>query len=117
MSSSARMIDAVSKLYDDIVDKRLTVRRFNVAVTHLITTQDYKNRPEKPQQLSLFEDYDAIEEQKKADEAELEKERKMQEALIAIRDKYGKNAIVKGMNMQKGATAIERNKQIGGHKA
>lgn len=117
MSSSARMIDAVSKLYDDIVDKRLTVRRFNVAVTHLITAQDYKNRPEKPQQLSLFDDYEAIEKQKKADEAELEKERKMQEALIAIRDKYGKNAIVKGMNMQEGATAIERNKQIGGHKA
>ena len=54
---------------------------------------------------------------KKAEEAELEKERKMQKALIDIRDKFGKNAIVRGLNMQEGATAMERNKQIGGHKA
>lgn len=117
MSSSARMIEAVSNLYDQIVDKRLTVRRFNVSVTHLISVQDYKERPKEPEQLSLFTDYEAQEKQKQEDEAALEKERKMQEALIAIRDKYGKNAIVKGMNMQEGATAMERNQQIGGHKA
>ena len=117
MSSSTRMINAVSQLYDQIVDKRLTVRRFNVAVTHLITVQEYQNRPKAPQQLSLFTDYDALAKQEETDEAELEKERKMQEALISIRDKFGKNAIVKGMNMQEDATAMERNQQIGGHKA
>ena len=68
-------------------------------------------------QLDLFTDYEALEQEKKAKEAELEKERKMQKALIDIRDKFGKNAIVRGLNMQEGATAMERNKQIGGHKA
>ena len=116
MSSSARMIDAVSKLYDQIVDKRLTVRRFNIVVTHLITVQDYQTKPQAPQQLSLFTDYNAIEQKEKEEKNELDRERKMQEALIAIRDKYGKNAIVKGMNLQEGATAMERNQQIGGHK-
>ena len=65
----------------------------------------------------LFTDYEELEREKQAEEADLEKERSMQKALLTIKDKYGKNAIVKGLNMQEGATAMERNNQIGGHKA
>ncbi len=93
------------------------MRRFNIAVTRLILQEDAKQVDPMPVQLDLFTDYEALEREKQAEEAELEKERKMQKALIDIRDKFGKNAIVKGLNMQEGATAIERNKQIGGHKA
>ena len=71
---------------------------------------------EAPEQLSLFRDHAAEEKARQAEDEALAKERKMQEALLAVRDKFGKNAIVKGLNLQQGATAIERNGQIGGHK-
>lgn len=116
-SSTKHIMDAVAAIYDSIVDKRLTVRRFTVAVTHLIPEQDAKPTQPEVEQLDLFTDYEAIERQRQAEEAELTQELKLQKALISIRDRYGKNAIVKGLNMKEGATAIERNGQIGGHKA
>ena len=116
-SSTKHIMDAVAAIYDSIVDKRLSVRRFTVAVTHLIPEQDAKPTQPEVEQLDLFTDYEAIERQRQAEEAELNQELKLQKALISIRDKYGKNAIVKGLNMKEGATAIERNGQIGGHKA
>jgi len=70
-----------------------------------------------PEQLDLFTDYEAQEKAKQAEDAALEKETRRQKALLNIRDKYGKNAVVRGLNLQDGATAIERNAQIGGHKA
>ncbi len=72
---------------------------------------------EVPEQLDLFTDYEKVEKERRAEDAELEREHRMQKALLDIRDKFGKNAIVKGLNMQEGATAMERNKQVGGHKA
>ena len=64
----------------------------------------------------MFRDYAAEEKAKQEDDAALEKERKMQEALLHIRDRYGKNSVIKGLNLQDGATAIERNEQVGGHR-
>ena len=69
------------------------------------------------EQLDLFTDYAALDEKRKEEEKKLSKERKLQEAVLSVKKKYGKNAILKGMNLQEGATAIERNRQIGGHKA
>ena len=69
------------------------------------------------EQLDLFTDYAAREAEQKKEEADLERERKMQRAVLTIRRKYGKNAILKGMNLEEGATAKDRNEQIGGHKA
>ena len=69
------------------------------------------------EQLDLFTDYAAKEAEQEAEKTELERERKMQEATLAIKKKFGKNAILKGMNLREGATAMERNRQIGGHKA
>ena len=74
-------------------------------------------RKQEFQQMDLFTDYEAIQRQQAEEEAALERERRIQNTLLDIKKKYGKNAIVRGMNLQEGATAIERNEQIGGHKA
>ena len=89
-----------------------------MVVNRLLSIQEVKDQEENatPEQLSLFRDYAAEEQAKKEGDAALDKERRIQEALISIRDQYGKNAVVKGLNMQDGATAIERNETIGGHK-
>ena len=69
------------------------------------------------EQLDLFTDYDALERKRKEEEKRLSKERRLQEAVLSVKKKYGKNAILKGTSLQEGATAMERNRQIGGHKA
>ena len=84
---------------------------------HLVPESEADSAEAAPVQLDLFTDYEALEREKRSEEAELEKERSMQKALLDIKDKYGKNAIVKGLNMREGATAMERNRQVGGHKA
>lgn len=115
-SSTAIIVDAVCQLYDKIVDTKLLVRRINIAACRLTDERDTSDSIEY-EQMSLFTDYEAEAEKKRAEDAALEQEKRVQKALIDIKNKYGKNAIVKGMNLEEGATAIERNKQIGGHKA
>ncbi|MCI8637595.1 MAG: DNA methylase [Coprococcus sp.] len=115
-SSTRIIIDAVMELYDRIVNPALLIRRVNVAANHLIEeTQAIVE--EKFEQMDLFTDYAALERKKKEEEERLSKERRLQEAMLSVKKKYGKNAILKGMNLQEGATTIERNRQIGGHKA
>lgn len=97
--------DTVSKLYDRIIDKKLLVRRITLSVGKVHSKQDVEY-----QQLNLFTDYAAL-------KKEQEKEKKLQESLLSIKKKYGKNAILRGINYEEGATTIERNEQIGGHKA
>lgn len=115
-SSSHLIIQAVLDLYDRIMDRDLLVRRINLVATHVIPESEARQELQY-EQLSLFTDYSAQEKQAKKEEKDLEKERKMQEAMLEIKKKFGKNAILKGMNLQEGATAKERNSQIGGHKA
>ena len=115
--STAKIMEAVGSLYDSIANKNLLVRRFTLAVTHLISENEAKSSAPEVEQLDLFTDYAALEQQRAAEKEEQERELKIQKALIGIRDKFGKNAIIKGLNMHEGATAMERNKQIGGHKA
>lgn len=116
-TSSSRLITtAATSLYASIVNGDLLVRRLNLTVNHVINEEESK-RKEQPIQLSLFDDIEEMERQKKIEEAELAKERKMQEAQIAIKERFGNNAILKGINFEEGATARERNSQIGGHKA
>ena len=97
--------DTVSKLYDRIIDKKLLVRRITLSVGKVHSKQDVEY-----QQLNLFTDYEAL-------RKEQEKEKKLQESLLSIKKKYGKNAILRGISYEEGATTIERNGQIGGHKA
>lgn len=114
-SSSSVLIGAMTKLFDRIVDPKLLVRRITISANRVV---DEKSVEEKQdfQQLDLFTDYEALQRKREHEQAELERERRMQEAMLTIKKKYGKNAILKGMNLQEGATAKERNEQIGGHK-
>ncbi len=114
-SSAAAIGAAAAEIFDRVVDPELLVRRINIAVNRL-TPEDEVPAEDGPEQLSLFTDPGAGEReaQKKAD---LARERSRQEAILKIRDRYGKNAILRGMDFEEGATARERNRQIGGHKA
>lgn len=117
MTSSARLlIRATTSLFDRIVNPDLLIRRLNLTVNHVVDRTTAK-KTEKPVELDLFTDYEAVRQQKEAEEEALQKEQRMQEVLLNIKQKYGKNAILRGLNFEEGATAIERNKQIGGHKA
>lgn len=115
-SSTMLITDAVMELYDRIVDKNLLIRRINITANRLVDENSAK-KEEKYEQLDLFTDYKAKEQEKVKEEAALEREKRMQQTMITIKKKFGKNAILKGMNLQEGATAKDRNEQIGGHKA
>ena len=116
-TSSTRVItDAVMELYDRIVDPLLLVRRVTVAANRLVDEGEAGEAKEFVQ-LDLFTDYEALEKEREAEEEQFARERKLQEAMLEIKGKYGKNAILKGMNLQEGAMTVERNRQIGGHKA
>ena len=116
-SSTQKMVEAVSVLYDRIVDKNLLIRRMNITANNIVEEKAAPQKNNSYQQLDLFTDYAAEEEQEKQEALRLNRERKLQEATITIKKKFGKNAILKGMSLQEGATAKNRNEQIGGHKA
>ena len=116
-SSTKKIMCAVSELFDRIVDKNLLVRRLNIVANHVLTEADAPKKNDGFVQLDLFTDYAALEVKQERERAELEREKKMQQAMLTIKKKFGKNAILKGMNLEEGATAKDRNAQIGGHKA
>lgn len=116
MSSTRLITEAVMDLFARIVNSNLLVRRINLAANHVLDESSVK-QDSVIEQLDLFTSYEDLQERQKAEEKELERERRQQQAMLKIREKYGKNAILKGMNLQEGATARERNEQIGGHKA
>ena len=115
-SSSHIITDAMMELYDRIVDKNLLIRRLNIATCKLIREEDVEIK-EYAEQLTLFDDPEALLRSREKEKAALEREKRMQKAVIGIKKRFGKNAILKGMNLQEGATAKDRNAQIGGHKA
>ncbi len=114
-SSTKLILDAVSDLFDRIIDEKLLVRRINVTAAHIIE-EAAAPKPEPYEQLDLFTDYHALQEKQAVEEAALAREKQRQKAMLSIKKRYGKNAILKGMNLEEGATTIERNHQIGGHK-
>ena len=114
-SSANDLLRAVTALYDRIVDPNLLIRRLSISANKLLPEADAPK--EEAEQLDLFTDYVAKEQREQADEAAHARERKIQEAMLGIKKKYGKNAILKGMNLEEGATAKERNQTIGGHHA
>ena len=116
-SSTQKVVEAASVLYDRIVDKNLLIRRMNITANNIVEEKAAPQKNRGYQQLDLFTDYAAEEEQEKQEALRLDRERKLQEATITIKKKFGKNAILKGMSLQEGATAKNRNEQIGGHKA
>lgn len=115
-SSSAKIISAAMELYDRIIDKNLLVRRITVTANHLVD-EDSVVQTEGYEQLNLFTDYAELQRKRAEENEAARREKNMQKTVIDIKKKYGKNAILKGMNLEEGATAKDRNRQIGGHKA
>ena len=119
-SSGRIIIDAAMELFDRIADPNLLSRRMSIAACRVLTdrkAREVRKQDEEFVQMNLFTDYAAMQQEQKVHDETLEKERRMQEAVLAIKERYGKNAILKGMNFEEGATARERNAQVGGHKA
>lgn len=115
-SSTKLIIDAVMELFERIVDKNLLFRRVNISANNIIDENNNK-KEDNVEQLNLFIDYKKVQKEKEEEKAELLRERKIQQTILDIKKKYGKNAVLKGVNLEEGATTLDRNKQIGGHKA
>ena len=116
-SLSSALMDAAAELFDKHVNADLLIRRLNITANHVIPEQIATKQANAPQQLDLFTDYEALAKQKQAEQARTDKERRMQEVQLRIKQRFGKNAILRGLNFDEGATAKDRNQQIGGHKA
>lgn len=115
-SSAQEIVQAVLVLFDRVVDKNLLIRRLNLTACDVIAENDIPMPPD-VEQLDLFTDYSTLEQRQKDESARRDRERRMQEAILSIKGKYGKNAILKVHSLEDGATARERNGTIGGHKA
>ena len=115
-SSTKLILDAVTELFERVVDKKLLIRRINITANHVVDEAAVQ-KTDNLEQLDLFTDYAATQAKKEQEEAELAREKRMQHAMLEIKKKHGKNAILKGMNLEEGATTVDRNRQIGGHKA
>lgn len=115
-SSTKLIMEAIGKLYERIVNPDLLIRKINISVNNLVDEQSVK-QDDGFVQLDFFTDYSAAQKQKEQEEKDLEREKRMQQAMLGIKKKFGKNAVLKGMNLEQGATAKDRNAQIGGHKA
>ena len=117
-TASSRIItDAVAELYDRITDPSLSVRRMYVVANHIVSEKQTSDETEEAVQLDFFTDTEKLEREKAAEKERLRREKAMQLSMLEIKKKYGKNAVLRGMNFEDGATARERNGQVGGHKA
>ena len=115
-TSSTRLImDAMMQLYDRIVDPDLSIRRVNIVACNILPEAEVP--AEAPEQLDLFTDFDALEREREAQRTAEERERRIQRTALNIQARYGKNALLKGMNLLEGGTTIERNMQVGGHRS
>ena len=115
-SSTKLIMDAAMRLYDRIADKKLLVRRMYVVANHISDAAAAKTKAEY-EQLDLFSDLEEEKENREKEEASLAKEERLQQAMLSIKKRYGKNAILHGTSYEEGATGRDRNRQIGGHKA
>ena len=114
-SSTRAIVEAMVALYDRVIDPDLLIRRVYVIAEGVIRESDIP--PEAPEQLDLFTDYEEREKERAKQKVAEEKERAMQKATLILQDKFGKNAVLKGMNLSEGATTIARNGMIGGHRS
>ena len=117
-SSTKVIMKAMEELFDRIINWNLLVRRINISASRVVPESEAKKKAQESfEQMDLFTDYSALEKEREQEENELKKEKKLQHAVLDIQKKFGKNAVLKGMNFEEGAMTRERNGQIGGHKA
>ncbi|MCF0220092.1 MAG: DNA methylase [Muribaculaceae bacterium] len=114
--SAAKITEAVCELFARVANPLLLVRRLTIAVNHVVPEESL-SRQKAPLQLDLFTDYEELARRQAEEQAALDKERRLMEATLALKNKFGKNSVLKGVNYGEGATQRERNRQIGGHKA
>lgn len=115
-SSTNTITNAVAGIFDSVVDRQLLIRRLNITTNHVVS-EDNAHEANQTVWPDLFADNQATAQHDNDQQKQQEKERRMQEAQLAIKQRFGKNAILRGVNFEEGATARERNAQIGGHKA
>ena len=115
-ASTGQILKAVSELYDRIIDTRLWIRRLNVTAADVIREEAAGSTEAVTQQLDLFTDYEMERAGQEQIRKKQEREKKGQKAILSIRRKYGKNAILRGTDYREGATQKDRNDQVGGHK-
>ncbi len=119
-SSTTVIMQYMLELYDRIADRNLTTRRMSVVANHVIAekkAETMSEQAEEYEQLDLFTDYEELKKEKAEKKEKRQREKNVQKAVIELKQKFGKNAVLKGMNLEEGATTVERNRQIGGHKA
>lgn len=116
-SSTRLILQAVAELSEQLVNPNLLVRRLNIVANHVLPEAEAPRPVQENTQLDFFIDYEAEERRNREEQEQLTRERRMQQALLSIREKFGKNAILRGMNLEEGATTRTRNNQIGGHQA
>ena len=114
-NSTRRIMQAMMEVFDRVVDPELLIKRVTIAAVNLFNEKEAPQ--EKEEQMDLFTDYAKREREQKTEREADEKEKKIQQATLLLQKKYGKNAVLKGMNLLEGGTTIERNGQIGGHRA
>lgn len=115
-------MDAFEKAYNDAVNKELLIRRFNLTAEDVLPKSEVDEFLEEddfkaPEQMDIFTNYKLVEELKKQEDEKLQMEHEIQRVVLMVKKKFGKNSILRGMNLKEGATAKDRNAQIGGHKA
>ncbi|MBQ8324387.1 MAG: DNA methylase [Clostridia bacterium] len=115
-SSGKQIVRAMTDIFLRIADPSLSVRRITLSANRILPVEKVREEPTEFQ-LEMFVDYEAIEERRRKEKAALEAEHRLQSAVLSMKRKYGKNILLKGMNFEEGATARERNQQIGGHRA
>ena len=109
-------MEKIEELYERIINKNLLARRIYVVANNVVNEEEYDKDIPKQEQISLFVDYEKQKQQNLQKAKDRKEENNLQHAILDIKKKYGKNAIIKGMNLEKDGTTIERNAQIGGHK-
>ncbi len=114
-NSARKITDAILRLFEKTADRSLLVRRFNLTAANV--TAETEVRPKQAEQLDLFGSFEVQRAAEEAEEQTLKKERRARKAILEVRRRFGKNAVVKATSLEEGATGMERNRQIGGHKA
>ena len=115
-ASTKEIVKATTELFERIVNEKLLTRRIYISANNLIPKNSVVEEKNNFEQIDLFTNYKKLNKEKEVQKQKEIKEDKLQKAMLEIKEKYGKNAVVKGMNLEKGGTTIDRNSQIGGHK-
>lgn len=115
-SSTKEIMKATMKLYDRIVDKNLLTRRINIVANHIVPEEKLNDNTQEYEQLDLFTDYEAARKEREKKRIKEQKEKSLQNTVLQLKNRYGKNIILRGMNFEEGGTTIDRNQQNGGHR-